>query len=115
MSLTSLPPGADKSRDVVSQTVLVDGAALSKEVRVSQITVQKAFNKVASARIVVLDGSVSKRDFPLSNGTQFKPGNKITIQLGYHGEVETVFVGIIVKHAIRARRHGSSVLIVDAK
>jgi len=115
MSLTSLPPGTDKSRDVVSQTVLVDGAALSKEVRVSQITVQKAFNKVASARIVVLDGSVSKRDFPLSNGTQFKPGNKITIQLGYHGEVDTVFVGIIVKHAIRARRHGSSVLIVDAK
>ncbi len=115
MSLTSLPPGSDDARDVVSQTILVNGAALSNEIGIFQISVNKTFNKVASAKIVLLDGSASDRDFPLSNDDQFKPGNEVTIQLGYHGVVETVFGGIIVKHAIKIRHQGASVLVIEAK
>src|SRR5262245_17193721 len=101
MNLASLPPGADKPKDVVSQTVLVDGTPLSNEIGLAQITVHKTYNKIASAKVVVLDGSASDRDFPLSDGSQFKPGNTVTIQLGYHGQVETIFEGVIVKHAIK--------------
>lgn len=115
MSLTSLPPGTDEPKDVVSQTILIDGSPLSNEIGLAQITVNKTFNRIASARVVLLDGSASDRDFPLSSGDLFKPGNGIELQLGYHGDVETVFAGIIVKHAIKARQNGSSVLVVDAK
>jgi Rhs element Vgr protein len=115
MSLTSLPPGTDEPKDVVSQTILIEDTPLSNEIGLAQITVNKTFNKIASAKVVLSDGSASDRDFPLSNGDLFKPGNRITVQLGYHGEVETVFEGIIVKHAIKARQNGSSVLVIDAK
>lgn len=115
MSLTSLPPESKDSTDVVSQTILVNGAPLNNEIGVSHISVNKTFNKVATAKIVFLDGSSSDRDFPLSNEDTLKPGNEITIQLGYHGEVETIFSGIIVKHAIKVRHQGSSVLIIEAK
>lgn len=115
MSLTSLPPGTDEPKDVVSQTILIDGTLLSNEIGLAQITVNKTYNKIASAKVVILDGSASDRDFPLSDSALFKPGNTITIQLGYHGQVETVFEGIIVKHAIKVRQKGSSVLVIEAK
>lgn len=115
MSLTSLPPGADIAKDVVSLTILANGAPLNNEIGISHVVVNKTFNKVASAKLVFLDGSASDRDFPLSNEDTLKPGNEITVQLGYHGEVETVFSGIIVKHAIKVRQQGASVLVIEAK
>ena len=115
MSLSSLPPGSEDATDVVSQIILVNGEPLNNEIGISHIVVNKSFNKVASAKLVFLDGSVSNRDFPLSNENTLKPGNDITIQLGYHGEVETVFSGIIVRHALKARQQASSVLVIEAK
>lgn len=115
MSLTSLPPGSNDATDVVSLTILANGAPLNNENGISHVVVNKTFNKVASAKLVFLDGSASDRDFPLSNEDTLKPGNEITVQLGYHGEVETVFTGIIVKHAIKVRQQGASVLVIEAK
>ncbi|ASU33905.1 type VI secretion system tip protein VgrG [Mucilaginibacter xinganensis] len=113
--LDSLPPGTPPPTDVVSQKVLINGTVQSNEVLLSRITVNKTFNKVAYAKIVFLDGSASAADFPLSDNDNYKPGNEIEIQLGYHGQVETVFKGIIVKHAIKARQNGSSLLLIEAK
>ncbi len=115
MSLTSLPPGSDTAKDVVSLTILANGSPLSNEIGVSHVAINKTFNKVASAKLVFLDGSASDRDFPLSNEDTLKPGNEISVQLGYHGEVENVFSGIIVKHAIKVRQQGASVLVIEAK
>ncbi|NTW69474.1 MAG: type VI secretion system tip protein VgrG [Chlorobiaceae bacterium] len=115
MSLSSLSPGSNDATDVVSQTILVGGEPLNNEIGISYIVVNKSFNKVASAKIVFFDGSVSDRDFSLSNEDTLKPGNEITIQLGYHGEVETVFSGIIVRHALKARQAAPSLLVIEAK
>ena len=115
MGLDSLIPGTEPSTDVVSRKVLINDTELSNEILLSQITVSKVFNKVASAKLVFIDGSVADRDFPLSNDDQFKPGSEVEIQLGYHGDVETVFEGIIVKHSIKIRQNGSSVLLIEAK
>jgi Rhs element Vgr protein len=115
MSLISLPPGSNDATDVVSLTVLVNGAPLDNEVGILNVVVNKTFNKIASAKLVFVDGSVSDRDFPLSNKDTLIPGSKITIQLGYHGNVDTVFIGIVVKHSLKARQHGSSVLVIEAK
>ena len=115
MSLTSLPAGTEGPRSVGSQTILVNGAPLSNAIGIARIIVNKTFNKLASAKIVLLDGSAADRDFPLSNDDQFKPGNELAVQLGYHGEVETVFSGIIVKHGIQVRRGAAAVLLIEAK
>ena len=113
--LASLPPGAEPATDVVTRKVFVNDTELSNEVLLSQITVNKSFNKVAYAKIIFLDGSASDRDFQLSNDNKFKPGNTIKIQLGYHGDAETVFEGIIVKHGIKVRQQSSSLLVIEAK
>lgn len=115
MGLTSLPPGTDQPTDVVSYTVLINGTPLSNEVELYQLVVNKSFNKIASAKIVLRDGDAAERDFPLSNDDKFKPGSLVTIQLGYDGEVETVFDGIIIKHSIRTKQQGASFLTIDAK
>jgi Rhs element Vgr protein len=113
--LDSLPPGAPKATDVVSQAILINGTALGTNVALTKITVNKTFNKVAYAKLVFLDGSVSDADFPLSDDDNYKPGNSIEIQLGYQGQTDTVFKGIIVKHAIKAMHSGTSVLMIEAK
>lgn len=113
--LDTLPPGTAAPTDVVSKKVFINGAELSKTVLLSQIAVNKSFNKIAYAKLTFVDGSPSERDFPLSNEDKFKPGNTIKIQLGYHSDIETVFEGIIIKHAIKVRSQGSSILLIEAK
>jgi Rhs element Vgr protein len=113
--LDSLPPGTSPATDIVSQKILINGTALSNEVLLSRVIVNKTFNKISDAKIVFLDGSASDADFPLSDNDNYKPGNQVEIQLGYHGQVDTVFKGIIVKHGIKVRQNGSSLLIIEAK
>jgi Rhs element Vgr protein len=113
--LDSLPPGTAPATDVVSQKILINGTALGTNVLLSRIMVNKTFNKVSYAKIVFLDGSASAADFPLSDDDTYKPGNQIEVQLGYHGQTDTVFKGIIVKHAIKARQNGASLLTIEAK
>ncbi|MGN6400179.1 MAG: phage late control D family protein, partial [Flavisolibacter sp.] len=114
-TLSSISPGTKKETDVVTRKVFINGTVLSNQTLLSQITINKSFNKIASAKIIFFDGSASNRDFPLSNDDKFKPGSTIKIQLGYHGEVDTVFEGIIIKHSIKVRQHASSLLTIEAK
>jgi Rhs element Vgr protein len=115
MGLDSLIPGTEPATDVVSRKVFINGTELSNEILLQKIIVNKTFNKIASAKLVFTDGSVPDRDFPLSNDDQFKPGSEIKIQLGYHGDVETVFEGILIKHGIKTQQTGTSVLMIEAK
>jgi len=111
----SIPPGSEPATDVVTRKVFINGTPLSNEILLSQITVNKSFNKIASAKMIFMDGSASDRNFSLSNDDKFKPGNTIKIQLGYHGEADTVFEGIIIKHGIKVRQQASSLLMIEAK
>ncbi|SHM56938.1 Rhs element Vgr protein [Chitinophaga jiangningensis] len=113
--LDSLPPGTQQDTNLVSFKVYVNGSPISNEILVTQIIVNKSFNKIASAKVVLLDGSLPDRDFPLSAESLFKPGNEISIELGYQGNTETVFEGIIVKHGIKALQQGHAVLMLEAK
>lgn len=112
--LDSLPPGTQPATDVVSTKILINGTELSGELAISFLTISQSFNKISFAKLGLLDGSPSTRSFERSNDNRFKPGNEITIQLGYHGEVQTVFEGIIIKHGIKVRQH-SSVLLLEVK
>ena len=56
MGLDSLIPGTEPATDVVSRKVFINGTELSNEVLLSQITVNKTFNKIALAKLVFIDG-----------------------------------------------------------
>jgi len=115
MGLDSLIPGTEPPTDVVSYKVFINGEELTAEIKLTSVTVNKTFNRIAFARLLFLDGSVAQRDFPLSNDDKFKPGGSITIQLGYHSDVSTVFDGLIVKHAVKVKQSGASLLLIEAK
>lgn len=114
MVLDDLLSQTQQPTDVLSQKILIDGSAISNEISVLTITVGKQFNKIATAKLVLIDGDVAARKFQLSNEDLFKPGSEIEIQLGYHGNTETVFKGIITKHSLKAKQN-SSYLYVEAK
>ena len=79
------------------------------------IVIDKTVNKIPYARILVHDGDPSQQDFPIINSSIFTIGGEIAIQAGYGGEEQPIFKGIITRQAIQARRHATSVLIVDCR
>lgn len=69
------------------------------------INVIREINKIPTAQLVLLDGDAAQQKFEISDGDFFKPGKLINIQLRYEGEDDaTVFIGVVVKHGIRASK-----------
>lgn len=93
----------DRSADLVTFKILVDGNELSSTYQVLSIAVEKEINRIPWARIVLLDGDTSQQDFKLSNETFFVPGKEIEIKAGYHSEEETIFKGIVIRHNLKIR------------
>ncbi|MBL4605335.1 MAG: type VI secretion system tip protein VgrG [Flavobacteriaceae bacterium] len=103
-----------KSADLITFKVLIEGKELSKIYEVKSIAVTKEVNKIPTAKIVLIDGEASKREFKLSNEEFLIPGKKIEITAGYHSDEDTIFKGVIIKHTLKVREN-SSQLIIECK
>ncbi|HEY9261136.1 type VI secretion system tip protein VgrG [Chitinophaga sp.] len=89
----------------VAVTVRADG----KEVTMSpgglvSLSVGLEFNRIPWARLVFADGSVEKQEFAKSNQDFFSPGKTVEILLGYEQKEETIFKGIIIRHAVKVQQ-----------
>lgn len=106
----------DKSTDVKSYKILVDGEEMDETYGVDSIFVSKEVNKIPHAQISILDGSLTERKFEISDARFFDPGKSIEILAGYHGENETIFKGVIIRQGVRMGSNGSnSCLKIEAK
>jgi phage protein D len=105
------------SKDTVFHRININGKQISSEIGLVSMSVLRNFNKVAFAQVVLTDGDVAQQDFSLSNGATFLPGNEMEIQMGYSNSatLDTVFKGIITRHAVSAPEKGQSRLIIEAK
>ena len=102
--------------DLVSFQILLNGTAINREYRVTSLNASKSYNKIAAAKIAIQDGDPSLRDFHISSSEDaLKPGTEIEIAVGYHEQSQTIFKGIIIKHAIKAWKNHGSVLMIEAK
>lgn len=106
---------SDKGNDVVRLTLFSDGTQLDGAVPVISVTIVKAVNRIPSARIVILDGDMPGKDFPVSNTDSFKPGAKIKINAGYGSEEETIFQGVVVRHGVKISGDNYSRLLVECR
>lgn len=79
------------------------------------VSVQHAANKLSRARLIYQDGSAAVSDFPLSNSESFVPGNEIEILAGAGGEEQSIFKGVVVKHALKIRENSAPQLVVDCR
>jgi len=71
---TTLTTGNSAS-GLVTTTIKINGTAISKIYDVMSIVINKEINKIASANIIIQDGSASKQNFEISNEDTFIPGN----------------------------------------
>ena len=101
--------------DLATFTILSNGQAISGEIGIESIYVVKSVNKIPTARINIIDGSVPLEDFEVSSGDLFIPGAELEIKAGYHSDEETIFKGIITKHAIQTKKDKPSLLIIELK
>ena len=105
----------DSRSDVVSLDVLINGTNVTNKHQLLSVNVTKEVNRIPSARIVVIDGNAAEETFKVSETDDFIPGNKIEIKVGRDGVNKTIFKGIILRHSIKVRQGGDSMLTVEAK
>lgn len=105
---------SDAPKTVATFNILSAGTAVPRTYNVLSIIVNKEVNRIASATIIFADGDPAKESFAISNKPDFEPGKEIEIKAGYRANEETIFKGIVVRHAIKVRKNGS-LLIVECK
>ncbi len=101
--------------DVVSLTIVCDGRALDDANRVVSVEVTRAINRIPSASLVLLDGDMPDKEFPLSDADTFKPGAEVEIKAGYAEDETTLFKGIVVRHGIKISRDNFARLVVECR
>lgn len=75
----------------------------------------KSVNKIASARLVYLDGSASSSNFPLSNAATFIPGKKVEILAGPGNNQVSLFKGLVIQQNLKVREHTAPQLVVECR
>jgi Rhs element Vgr protein len=108
-------PAISGGGSVVRLSLFSNGTAVPGTTQVVSVSVRKTVNRIPVAEIVVLDGDMPQKDFPVSNADHFKPGRAIKINAGYGSDEETIFEGIVVKHGIKITGDNYSRLIVECR
>jgi Rhs element Vgr protein len=108
-------PAISGGGSVVRLSVFSNGTAIPGTYQVISVSVKKAINKIPMAEVVVLDGDMPQKDFPISNADHFKPGQAIKINAGYGSQEETIFEGVVIKHGIKISGDNCSRLIVECR
>jgi Rhs element Vgr protein len=96
-------------------TVKVNGETVPRTHQLVALTINATVNRIASARLVYLDGAASRGDFPLSSDDLFAPGAKVEIAAGAGRDVQALFEGVVVAHAIKLRDRVSPHLVVECR
>jgi Rhs element Vgr protein len=95
--------------DLPTFTILVDGDEINAAYEVKSIYVEKEVNKVSYAKIVLFDGDAANENFPISESSDFAPGNAIKIKLGYHSTEEEAFEGVITAQNIKVMSYAHKI------
>ena len=96
-------------------TVKAGGQAVPREHQLLSVSVTLAANRIASARLVYVDGAAATGQFPLGDSDLFKPGQSIEILAGAGRDSTSVFIGTLVRQGARVREAAASQLVVDCR
>lgn len=101
--------------NLVSYEVLAGGSPIKDTYNVISISITKSVNRISGCEIVLLDGSVSEEDFPISDSDTFLPGAEIEVKLGYDETNESVFKGVVLRQGLRVQSGQGPVIEVVCK
>jgi Rhs element Vgr protein len=100
---------------VLTTLVKVDNADMPEKYKAEAIVIMNEVNRMPYAKLVIIDGSAAGERFEASNDALFMPGKEVEIQAGYQSDNHLLFKGIIIKHSIKVRGNGSSVMIIECR
>jgi Rhs element Vgr protein len=89
------------SGGIVTFSVKVNGETIPDELSVFSIHIEKKINRIAIAKIVILDGEPNTGKFDASSSSTFLPGTSISIEAGYDSKSEVIFKGVIICQSLR--------------
>jgi len=101
----------DEKTGVVTSKVLVEGSEVSTQYGIQSIAITNECNRIPTAIITIVDGSIPDQEFKASNDTVFEPGKSIEVKAGYDAIEETVFKGVIIKQAVKIDQKNSALII----
>lgn len=96
-------------------TVKAGGEVVPREHQLLAVSVSLAANRIASARLVYVDGAAATGRFPLSDGELFTPGQRIEILAGAGRDSVSLFIGTVVRQGVKVREAAASQLVVDCR
>ena len=108
-----MPGNSDTS--IVTVKILAGGKSVDDQVNLYEMRVERHLNRVGSAEISIIDGDPAAEDFPLSDGSDFLPGNPIEIQVGFGSQTSRIFKGVVVSETVQIREGMGPLLIVRCK
>lgn len=103
------------SGNTATFTIKVGGTAIPSELNVLSVHINKEVNRIAIAKITILDGEANTGKFDASSSSTFVPGAKVTIECGYDSTNQVVFQGIITSQSIRIDEMVGSALEVECR
>ncbi len=108
----STSPSAD-GKGLVRFGVQSGGEDVSERIALLSLTIRRAANKVPTARLVLRDGDMPRRTFPLCDDELFKPGALLAISAGYEKEDSPIFEGVVTSQGLSIDNDGGACLVVD--
>ena len=95
--------------------VRIDGQPLPDDAQLVSVQVRRAFGRVASASLVLMDGEMLTGEWPLADADTFKPGVRVSIAAGYDGSTAPIFQGVVTRLGTRITGDGGSHLMVECR
>lgn len=104
-----------KSGGIATFSVKVNGTPIADDLSVLSIYIEKKVNRIASAKITMLDGEASTGTFDASSSAVFVPGAAISIEAGYDNNNAVIFSGLIMGQTIRVDNLVGSSLEIECR
>lgn len=93
-------------------TVASEGQRLDSSTEILSLEIHRDLDRIPVAELTLVDGSVAKRRFEISDGPLFEPGRRVTIALRDGDAPDTtLFDGRVIRHAVESKLGGCTLRI----
>ncbi len=106
----------DITDPTLSIAITVNGNQIKDYYPVISINITHEVNRISFAEVVFIDGNIEQGTFPISDSSDFTPGNEIEIKVGYTSVLPvSIFKGYIVKQGIQITPLSPYSLVITCK
>ncbi|OOV16631.1 type VI secretion system tip protein VgrG [Flavobacterium sp. LM4] len=103
------------SGGIATFSVKINGSTIPDELSVLSVHIEKKVNRIAIAKIVILDGEANTGTFDASSSSTFVPGAAVSIEAGYDNTNTVIFSGLIMGQSIRIDDLVGSALEIECR